>query len=445
MANISINLIKTLEYNGKNARVWDDKLKGFGISIQKDSMSYFIMYRDEFGKQKYYTFGRVGVLAPDEARRDAKLLLAGITRGMDPAAKRNEDKNTMTVGELCDWYLREGSAHKKPKTRFCDNSAVTNHIKPLIGNMPLKSINRTILERFVRDIETGDKTRRREKSKKPRGIITVRGGVSAATHALTLMGAIFEFAIRHEKMDKNPAHGIKRPPNNIRDTFLTHDEIIAFGGLLARPGILATYKIAVDAIKLLLLTGCRKNEILSLKWDYIDFEKQCFRFPDTKTGPQVRPFGLGALHLLRELGLTRDHNSPFVFPATRESKGGYLIALYKMLNMIMDTCDDNGNIIFEKPGLTLHALRHTFASLAHSLEKYSELTIGALLGHNAKRSIVTLRYIHTVDKSLIAAADDVSLLMEQLLAPTSAKMEVDNAQPEKEVNPGNFEDANCAP
>ena len=88
MAKINTNLIKTLQYNGKNYRVWDDTLKGFGISIQQKSMSFILQYRNQYGQQKYYTIGRVGVLAADEARKIAKDKLAGINKKADTASER---------------------------------------------------------------------------------------------------------------------------------------------------------------------------------------------------------------------------------------------------------------------------------------------------------------------------------------------------------------------
>jgi len=209
--------IKDLQYESQNYRVWDDKIIGFGISVQKQSRSYIVQYRNKYGKQCYYTFGRVDNIAPDDARKIAKKLFAQIALGEDPATKRDEDKNSMTIGKLCDWYMKDGMGHKKPKTQLGDKAMIENHIKPLIGPMPIKTITRGALAKFASDVEKGEIIKRREKSKNPRGLIVVRGGVSAATHSLGLLGTIFEFAKSHDIIENNPARGIKRPPKNKRD------------------------------------------------------------------------------------------------------------------------------------------------------------------------------------------------------------------------------------
>lgn len=414
MAKINTNLIKTLQYNGKNYRVWDDTLKGFGISIQQKSMSFILQYRNQYGQQKYYTIGRVGVLTADEARKIAKDKLAGITKNEDPASERQDDKNTLTINQLCDWYLKSGIAHKKPKTIVDNISSINNHIKPLLGNTPIKTINRGILESFIADVTSGEKIKIRTKSDKPRGLVVVRGGKFAAKKALELLSAMFEFAIAHDKIDKNPAHGVKTPAYNTRDVFLDVDEIRKFGELLSDPVVYSEHTTGVNALKLLLLTGCRKSEITTLKWEYIDFNEQCFRFPDTKTGPQTRVFGLGAKQLLEHLQQFRNPDSPFVFPAARQSKDGHLIGLSKMFKSIITTTNENGDLRFVKPGLTIHSLRHTFASMGEYLG-YSPLIIGGLLGHKSKSIGATGRYIHVVDKSLLSAADDISLQISKLL------------------------------
>lgn len=376
---IGINLVRKLKYNGKNERVWDTDLRGFGISIQKDSMSYIILYRNSGGKVRYFTLGRVGPLTPDEARKLAKEKLASVIMNDDPADRRKENKNIVTLFELCEWYMKDGTGNKRPHTIKCDQGAIDNHIKPLIGNIPIKTITRGAMETFLKDVTTGEKTKRRLKSKNPRGVIKVRGGTYAGAKALDLLGAMFEFAIKHEKMDKNPAHGVRRPTSKKRDVFLDVDEIQTLGALFINKNLCNEHKTGIDALKLLLLTGCRKSEILTLKWDYVDYKEQCLRLPRTKSGVnQIRPVGIGAINLLRTLEQSR--TSDFVFPATKESAEGHLVGLYKMFQTILDTKDDDGNLIFaKKQGLNIHSLRHTYASMGEYLG-YGALTIAGLLG-----------------------------------------------------------------
>ena len=165
MARISINFIKTLKYTSGTVREWDDTLKGFGVRIQPHSMSYFISYRNQYKQKKYYTIGKVGVLTPDEARRIAKEKLAAVIKNEDPAQERRLDKNTMSVSELCDWYLNTQTHNKKPSTVYCNKNSIEHHIKPLIGLVPIKAVNRAIIENMVYDIQSGDKIYKKAKTK----------------------------------------------------------------------------------------------------------------------------------------------------------------------------------------------------------------------------------------------------------------------------------------
>jgi len=419
MPRINLTTIKNLEFKGKAYRVFDDKLSGFGVSVQKKSMSFIIQYRDKHRTQKYYFIGRVGKITPDEARKIAEKKFADIAFEQDPALQRQRDKSTMTVAQMCDWYMANANRNKRQSTISHHNSAIERHIKPLIGNMLITEVNRDIIERFVKDIECGNKIYRKEKSPTPRGRIWVKGGISAASHTLSFLGTIFEYAKQHGKIDKNPTAGIKRTPSNKKEIFMTLEEIRQFGVLLENPTVISSYPQAVNAIKLLLLTGCRRGEILSLKWDYINWTEQYLKFPETKTtkGTQIRPVGKGALQFMKHLYNSHKNNSPYVFPVSRESKTEYMTGsgLYKALKCILKTRDDNGNLIFNKPELDIHSLRHTFASVGEYLGK-SRLLISALLGHKDGDNSITGRYIHIVDKAVLAAADDISETIKSALS-----------------------------
>ena len=141
------------------------------------------------------------------------------------------------------------------------------------------------------------------------------------------------------------------------------------------------------------MTGCRKGEVLNLKVSEVDFDGQCLRFEDTKTGAQMRPCGDAAFDHLR--AVIPYSGDGWVFPAT--GRQGHLADLAKPIFALREFA--------ALPDFTLHVLRHSFATVAHEIG-YSELTIAGLLGH--AQGTVTSRYAHHVDHALASAADRVS-------------------------------------
>lgn len=391
----------------KNKTFFDERLVGFGVRVQSEHASYIVRYRNGYGQQQYMTIGKTTQITLSLAREQAKKILADVIQGKDPAQMKQEKKHALTVAELCDWYIKEGIAHKKESTIKTDISRIESHIKPLMGKQPVKAIKRGDVQKMVYDITQGDKVKHRLKINKPRALSYVRGGAGTASRTNATLSAIFSFAVAHDLIPFNPCIGVKVAPTRKKDVFITIDEIKRFGSLINQLEQQAIHKNAMDCLKLILLTGCRRGEILGLRWEWVDFKAQCFRLPDTKTGKQNRPFGLGALHLLQTLNPQKEG---WVFPASIGS--GHYDGLAHVFLALKAKRDERGEL-YLKQGLTMHALRHSFASLAADMG-YSDFTIAGLLGHSLHTT--TSIYTHTIDKSLVQAADAVSLKIEHALS-----------------------------
>ncbi len=146
---------------------------------------------------------------------------------------------------------------------------------------------------------------------------------------------------------------------------------------------------AVAAIRLLVLTGARKSEILTLEWGHVDMERSCLRLPDSKTGAKVIPVGAAALEALSEI--PRSEGNPYVLPGL---EGRHFVGLQKTWERIR-----------KRAGLEdvrLHDLRHSFASVAVAGGD-SLYLVGKVLGHQQART--TERYAHLADDPLKAVAD----------------------------------------
>ena len=164
-----------------------------------------------------------------------------------------------------------------------------HHIKPLLGRVRVDKVTRADIERIL------DQTLKPGKPLQPRlnqdnvaaGRIAT-GGSGVAAQCVALMGALLGFAVTRGLRSDNPARGVKKPPVRKMERFLSEDEIARLAVALDAEFVLGLDKpYPAAAIKLLLLTGGRRGEILPLQWEHVDFEQQCLRLPDSKTGVPV--------------------------------------------------------------------------------------------------------------------------------------------------------------
>lgn len=395
---------------GKDLVVWDDALKGFGLRLKPSGAGAFIIqYRNAHGKSCRVTVGKLGTLTPDEARAAAREKLGEAAKGGDPAADRKAARKAMTVSELCDWYMKEAPKTpgprgrvKKASTLELDRIRIDAHIKPLIGSRPVVALTMRDIERTQADIAAG-KTAKARRTEGRGGNAT--GGKTQAARTIGMLGAILEFARRHGLIETNPARGVHKFPDEKRRRFLSLEEIARLGNAMRAAESEGENKTGLAAIRALLLTGCRRNEILSLPRAWLDARARCIRFEDTKSGAQLRPIGAEAAKYLADRP-QRD-KCPWLFPADRGA--GHFIGVPRVLARLCERASARKAGEAEDPppiaDVTMHTLRHSFAAVAAELG-FSELTIAGLLGHTVPG--VTARYAHVPDSALVAAADRVS-------------------------------------
>lgn len=378
--------------------LWDTEVTRFCVRFRATGGKFYALKARVNGKQRWITIGRHGSpWAPEEARKEAVRLLGEIAAGKDPANERAEDKVSIDMKELCTLYLAEGCAMKKASTLASDHGRINRHIIPLLGKMRVKDVTRADVERFQSSVAEG-KTATTEKTEKSRA--TVTGGKGVATRTMGLLGGIFTFAVERGMRPDNPVHGVKKFKENRFERFLTVEELKALGETLKKAEKEGENAFAIAAIRLLILTGCRKNEILSLKWEHIDFERNCLRLPDSKTGAKVVPMGQAAIDLFNKL--PRHDGNPYVLVGDKE--GSHFVALQKIWVDIRTSAG--------LPDLRLHDLRHSFASVGAG-SGHSLLMIGALLGH--KDAKTTARYAHLAADPVKEAADTISKRIAEVL------------------------------
>jgi integrase len=387
---------------GSDQTIWDGAVAGFGARRQRSALpSYFLFYRTREGRQRWHTIGRHGSpWTPQTARAEAQRLLGEVKGGEDPAAAKQARRKAANVSELCDLYLADAEAgrlltrRKKPKKRSTleiDKGRIERHIKPLLGRLKVTAVTIDDVGNFMHDVAEG-KTAGDTKSIKKRGLARVRGGKTAATRAVGLLGGIFSYAVHHRMRQDNPVRGVIRFEDGKRERRLTDDEYKHLGDALAKAKKESIWPAAVAAGRFLSLTGWRSGEALGLRWTEIDLPRRTAILGDTKTGRSIRPLSRAACEVLRET----PRSAELVFPATRGD--GPMKGFRKLWNKILKL----GEIAAD---VTPNVLRHSFISLGADLG-YSDITIGAIVGHKGRT--ITSRYVHSADSVLLSAADAIS-------------------------------------
>jgi integrase len=362
LMRLSKRLIDAAPSGPREHFLWDQTVKGFGAKITPAGTKVYILQYRCKGRQRRYTIGRHGSpWTVDEARTEAVRLLGEVVRGNDPADLKRAERGDVTFSAFADRYLREhADLHKKPRSAELDRWLLRTHILPAIGPRRLGDISRSDIARLHRKLA---------------------GTPIAANRVLGLTSAMFTLAERWglRPEGSNSCRNIEKFKERSRERFLSEVEIARLGDALGQAEAAGAPHAAIAAIRLLILSGARKGEILGLQWRWVSFERSLIELPDSKTGSKVIYLNAPATALLA--GLARIDGNPHVLPGDRA--GSHIVNIEKTWRRVRHAAglDD----------VRLHDLRHSFAAVGASAG-FSLPLIGALLGH--AEVATTQRYAH---------------------------------------------------
>jgi integrase len=375
--------------------LWDDELAGFGLKVTPASRKvYLVQYQlgGRKGRTRRVTIGQHGQVTPTFARVEAKRLLGEIAAGHDPANDRDKTKADKSLGVVLDQFMAE---HVRPKLKAgtageYQRTARLN-ILPRLARRPIGELKRTDLARLHHEL-----------SDRP----------YQANRTLALLSKFFGWAEKRglRPDGSNPCRHIEKYREGRRERFLSQEELGRLGDALREaeqnkscsPWIIA-------AIRLLALTGMRRNEALTLRWEHVSEEHESLFLPDSKTGRKAIHLSPPALALLQ--AMPRLEGNPHVICGERP--GRHLVNIEKPWRRIRAAAklDD----------VRLHDLRHSYASVA-AMGGQSLIVIGKLLGHS--QPATTARYAHLADDPVKVASDAVGRRIAQALDGHGATGEV---------------------
>ena len=361
---LSGRAVDGLAVEGKDRIFWDRELPGFGVRVYPSGRKVYVVQSRAAGAPRRIALGTHRELTATQARLRAAQVIDRIKRGEEPTPPPAD----ATVADLAARYLSAHVAQNcNAHTAGIYRGSLENHILPALGMMPLAAVETAhVAALHYRLRET------------PR----------AANRALAVLSKMFSLAAAWGLVvdGTNPCKGVRKYREKKRERFLTRDEYRRLGQSLAEAeaeaeagvdGAVSPYAIA--ALRLLMLTGCRLNEILTLRWDDIDRTAGEFRLRDGKTGARMVPLTPTAETVLA--GIERVPRNPWVIVG--KQPGTHLSTITQDWYRLRSRADLDD--------VRIHDLRHSYASRALAAGESLSM-IGKLLGHADIQS--TARYAH---------------------------------------------------
>lgn len=356
-----------------NAEYSDTEVVGLKLQVSKTGRkTFFFRYTTAERQKRAAKLGEFPAIDVAEARKAALEMRALVDRGIDPQAGRDALAAMPTLRQFGeDSYMPEARTRKA--SHKDDACRLRVHVYPALGDKKLSEITTRDVQQLIARVA--------EKASK-----------ATANRVHSLVARMFKLAVVWGVIERNPCYGLSKFSEEKRaERFLTPDEIVRFQMALAED----KNTVAASALRLLLLTGLRRNEVVKARWEQVDLEAGLLHLPKTKTGARYAVLNSAAKDLVASLpsrGL-----EPWLFPGAKPGKP--LENPTKLMERAL-----------KRAGLEpmrIHDLRHTFAATCVN-SGASLYEVQKLLGHSSPT--MTQRYAHLASDTIRRASEAMAVV-----------------------------------
>src|SRR5215831_4709442 len=327
--------IRRLEAPANSNRItYDSAVTGFGARVTAaGARSYVLTYVVRgSGRQRRYTIGGCDRWTATDARAEARRLKALIDQGGDPLADIEDERAAPTIADLVARFQEEHFPRLRKLSADDYERLLRNYVLPHFSK-----------HRKVADITFADVDALHRK-------ITKTGATYQANRVVAMLSKMFSLAIRWGWRESNPCRSIERNKEHARQRYLASDELARLVEALAK----FPDRDIADAIRLLLLTGARRNEVLTMRWEDLNLAKGTWSKPPsyTKQGrPHTVPLSAPACVLLADRMARRKADGKYVFPGNGSRQ--HLVNVWHAFRRLCKSA--------AVEGLRIHDLRHSYA------------------------------------------------------------------------------------
>ena len=297
MTKLTKRVVDAAEVRPGDYFIWDGDLPGFGLRVFPSGRKRYIVQYRAGRRSRRISLGPSTVLTCEQARSQAIAILAATRNGDDPADKREAGRKAITVRELAERFEKEHIALRlKPSTAKGYKRMLERFVIPALGHYRVTEVSRADIAKLHHDL---------------------RHIAYDANRCLEMISKMFNLAemwgLRPD--GSNPRKHIKKYSEEKRERFLSPAELKRVGEVLREMEIEGIeLPSAIAATRLLILTGCRLGEIMTLRWEHVDIPGKALRLPDSKTGAKVVHLGQPAIDVLGNIRRLQDNPWVIVAP-----------------------------------------------------------------------------------------------------------------------------------